>query len=156
MKIELWSFGKEHESHIREGMSLYSSRLRHYCEFEFRTLHAGKHAFRMTPVELRKQEARVLMALLEPAHVLVALDERGKELTSPQLATMLEKQAMSSKTMVFLIGGAYGLDESVLLKAGAVVSLSKLTFPHQLVRLIMAEQLYRAFTILRHEKYHHQ
>jgi len=157
MKVQLWSFGKENEAYIREGVLLFTGRLQHYCEFELKTLSAGKNAGNLPPEELKKKEAKILLSILEPQHILIALDERGKEITTIQLADMLEKHQMfASKILIFLIGGAYGIDESVLLKARTVISLSQLTFPHQLVRLIMCEQLYRAFTLLNHEKYHHQ
>lgn len=157
MKVQLWSFGKENEAYISEGMKMFSQRLQHYCDFELKLLNAGKNAGNLPAEELKKQEARILLSVLEPDHILIVLDERGKDITSFQLASMIEKQQMiSSKTLVFLIGGAFGIDESILLKARGVISLSKLTFPHQLVRLIITEQLYRAFTIINHEKYHHQ
>jgi 23S rRNA (pseudouridine1915-N3)-methyltransferase len=157
MKVQIWSFGKEHESYVREGIQLFSDRLKHYCDFEFKILNAGKGTSTLPETELKKKEAKVLLSILEPQHVLVVLDERGKDLSSMQLSAFLQNhQTIASRTLVFLIGGAYGIDESVLLKARNVFSLSKLTFPHQLVRLILAEQLYRAFAILNNEKYHHQ
>lgn len=157
MKVEIWSFGKEHEPYVREGIGVFSERLRRYCDFEIKILNAGKGAATLPEQELRKKEAKVLLSVLEAKHVLVVLDERGQELSSLQLSELLEKHRMlASRTLVFLIGGAYGIDESVLLKARSIWSLSRLTFPHQLVRLLLAEQLYRAFTILNNEKYHHQ
>ena len=157
MKVQIWSFGKEHESYVREGIQLFSDRLKHYCDFEFKILNAGKGTSTLPETELKKKEAKVLLSILEPQHVLVVLDERGKDLSSMQLSAFLQNhQTIASRTLVCLIGGAYGIDESVLLKARNVFSLSKLTFPHQLVRLILAEQLYRAFAILNNEKYHHQ
>lgn len=157
MKVQIWSFGKEHEGYIREGVLLFTERLKHYCEFEFRILNAGKNTSSLTQDELKKKEAKILLSILEPGHVLIVLDERGTEITSVQLSELLEKhQMLASRTLVFLIGGAFGIDESILLKARSVLSLSRLTFPHQLVRLILAEQLYRAFSILNHGKYHHQ
>lgn len=157
MKVQLWSFGKENEAYIMEGMKMFSGRLQHYCDFDLKFLNAGKNTGNLPPEELKKQEAHILLSILESYHTLMVLDERGKDMTSLQLSLLIEKQQMiSSKTLVFLIGGAFGIDESILLKAREVISLSKLTFPHQLVRLIVTEQLYRAFTILNHEKYHHQ
>lgn len=157
MKVQLWSFGKENSSYIAEGMQLFVGRLKHYCDFEFRILSAGKNSGKLMPEALKKKEAEILLSIMEPQQIYFMLDERGKELNTLQLAGLLERHKMvASRTLVFLIGGAYGLDESILLKARKVISLSKLTFPHQLVRLIMAEQLYRAFSILNNEKYHHQ
>lgn len=157
MKVQLWSFGKENDPYVREGIGIFTARLEHYCDFELRILNAGKNGGSLPPEELKKQEGRVLLSVLEPAHTLIVLDERGKEMTTPQFAKLIDKHRMTaSKTLVFLIGGAYGIDEAVLLKAHQILSISKFTFPHQLVRLIMTEQIYRAFTILNHEKYHHQ
>lgn len=157
MKVQIWSFGKDHEPYIREGMQLFSERLKHYCDFEVKVLNAGKGISGLSERELKKKEAKILLSILEPQHVLIVLDERGKELSSLQLSAFLQNhQVLASRTLVFLIGGAYGIDESVLLKARSVFTLSHLTFPHQLVRLIVAEQLYRAFTIINNEKYHHQ
>lgn len=110
----------------------------------------------LSEVDLRKKEAEVIIQWLKPEDYLVALDERGKELTSEGLAEfIMNRSNESTKNIVFLIGGAFGLDDTVLKKAKFKWSLSKLTFPHQLVRLILAEQLYRACSILRNEKYHH-
>jgi len=108
-------------------------------------------------MDLRKKEAAVLLAWLQPDDYLVLLDERGKELSSIDLADFLQKKANTGlKKMIFLIGGAFGVDATVQQRAQYTWSLSKLVFPHQLVRLILAEQLYRAGTILKNEKYHHQ
>lgn len=156
MKIQLWTFGKENEPYIAEGVRLFSDRLKHYCNFSIRILNAGKNTSRLSPVELKKKEARIILSIWEPQHILYTLDEKGKEISSVKLARLLEKhQMLASRVLVFLIGGAYGTDESILIKSRGILSLSQLTFPHQLVRLIMTEQLYRAFTILHHEKYHH-
>lgn len=156
MKIQLWTFGKENESYIRNGIELFTNRLSHYCDFSIRILNAGKNSGRLPPQELKKKEARVILSLLEPQHILYTLDEKGKEISSEKLAGLLAKnQMLASRILVFLIGGAYGTDESVLIKSRGILALSRLTFPHQLVRLIMVEQLYRAFSILNHEQYHH-
>jgi len=105
---------------------------------------------------LKKEEAALVMEQLQKEDVLVLLDERGKEFTSPELAAFIQQKANASvKRLVFLIGGAYGADKQIMDHASVNWSLSKLVFPHMLVRLILAEQLYRACTILRNEKYHH-
>ena len=110
----------------------------------------------MSEIALRKKEGESIMAMLQKDDYLVVLDERGKMLDSPGLAELLQNCGNNStKNLVFLIGGAYGTDEVVLSRANFKWSLSKLVFPHQLVRLILAEQLYRACSILRNEKYHH-
>ncbi|HXB91856.1 MAG TPA: 23S rRNA (pseudouridine(1915)-N(3))-methyltransferase RlmH, partial [Puia sp.] len=109
------------------------------------------------PAELKKKEAGVLLEYLSKEDWLVALDERGRSLRSEGLAQLVQGKANdATKNLIFLIGGAYGLDDTILHRAGDRWSLSELTFPHQLVRLLLSEQLYRACTILRNEKYHHQ
>ena len=111
----------------------------------------------LSEMDLRKKEAETVLEWLDDGDYLVALDERGKQLSSEGLADFLQSMTNGrTKQIVFLIGGAFGLDESVLKRANLVWSLSKLTFPHQLVRLILAEQVYRACTILKNEKYHHK
>ena len=108
-------------------------------------------------IDLKKKEGEIILQGLRPEDFLVTLDERGKQLSSEGLANFLQAQSNSSvKNLVFLIGGAFGLDEKIIAKAKFNWSLSSLTFPHQLVRLILAEQIYRACTILRNEKYHHK
>ena len=110
----------------------------------------------LSEADLRKHEARLILDWLGKEDYLVALDEKGKEMSSLQLSSFLQSRLNESvKKIIFLIGGAYGIDDTVIKRANFVWSLSKLTFPHQLVRLILAEQLYRACTISRNEKYHH-
>ncbi len=111
----------------------------------------------LSEMDLKKKEGEIVLQWLRQEDFLVALDERGKNLTSEGLANFIQQRATeSTKNVVFLIGGAFGLDESILKRANFKLSLSNLTFPHQLVRLILAEQVYRACTILRNEKYHHK
>jgi 23S rRNA (pseudouridine1915-N3)-methyltransferase len=111
----------------------------------------------MSEMDLKKKEGEIILDWVKNDHYLVALDERGKELNSEQLAGFIQARANESvKTLVFVIGGAFGLDKAVLKNANFTWSLSQLTFPHQLVRLILAEQVYRACTIIRNEKYHHK
>ncbi len=156
MKVQLWTFGKESKSYIKAGVNLYSDRLKHYCTFSSKVLSAGKSQGKKSPDILKKEEADLVYKMLTPDHMLFVLDEKGKTITSPGLAKLIEQQQLNStKILVFLIGGAYGTADLLLKKAKGVLSLSALTFPHQIVRLIMAEQIYRAFTILHHEPYHH-
>ena len=116
-----------------------------------------KNAGMLSEADLKRLEGKMVVEWLDKDDVLVALDERGKEFDSIGLATFLSKKGMEgAKKIVFLIGGAFGLDEAVLKRSNHTWSLSPLTFPHQLVRLILAEQVYRAFTIIKNEKYHHR
>ena len=153
----LWSVGKRNESFVKEGVDTFTKRISHYYPVEWKIIAGAKNAAAsLSEEEIKKAEAQIILNILEKDDQLVALDERGKQMSSPELATFIQQKANeSTKNLVFLIGGAYGLHESVLNRASYKWSLSKLVFPHQLVRLILAEQIYRACTITRNEKYHH-
>jgi 23S rRNA (pseudouridine1915-N3)-methyltransferase len=156
MKLLLWSIGKEHEPYIKPGVEDFTRRLSRYYPAEWTLFPPPKAAATMAPPALKKKEGEMILAQLSKDDYLVTLDERGRQLSSEGLARFIQARAnSSSKNLVFLIGGAFGLDESVLQRADHRWSLSQLTLPHQLVRLVLAEQLYRACTILRNEKYHH-
>ena len=157
MKIEFWSIGKPHDPELRVPIEEYTSRIKKYAPVSWQILPVPKHAGMMSELDLKRLEGKMVLEWLEKDTVLIALDEFGKELTSEGLADLIVKKGnLSTKKLVFLIGGAFGLDETVLKRADHRISLSKLTFPHQLVRLILAEQVYRAYTIIRNEKYHHR
>lgn len=157
MKISLWSIGKANEAYVKEGINEFTKRIGRYYPLEWNIIPVPKHSGMLSEMDLKKREAETLLQLLRPEDYLVALDERGKELTSEELAGFLQQRSNESvKSLVFLIGGAYGIDDQIIQKAKFKWSLSKLTFPHQLVRLILSEQIYRACTILRNEKYHHK
>jgi 23S rRNA (pseudouridine1915-N3)-methyltransferase len=157
MKISFWSVGKAHEAYAKEGIEEFTRRASKYFSVQWNMIPVPKNAGALSQTELKKREAETILALLKDDDYLIALDERGKELTSEGLAEFIQQRANESRRqLVFLIGGAFGLDESVLRVAKYKWSLSQLTFPHQLVRLILAEQIYRACTILQNEKYHHR
>lgn len=157
MKIQFWSIGKAHEPYIKPGADIFTQRISNYYPVEWNIIAPPKNAGLLSEADLKKKEADIILHTLSKDDYLVALDERGKSLSSETLATFIQTRANeSTRQLVFLIGGAYGLHETVLQRAGYRWSLSLLTFPHQLVRLILAEQVYRACTILRNEKYHHQ
>jgi len=157
MKIAFWSVGKAHEGYVREGIDDFTKRVSKYFPVQWQVIPVPKNAAALSEAELKKKEGEVILQLLKDDDYLVALDERGKELTSEGLAQFIQQRANESrKQIVFLIGGAFGLDEQVLKAAKYKWSLSQLTFPHHLVRLILAEQVYRACTILQNEKYHHR
>lgn len=156
MKLQFWSIGKSHEAYIRPGVEEFSKRISRYYPVEWVLIPLPKNAGMMSEMDLRKKEAEMILEWLSPDDYLVVLDERGKTLTSTQLASFIQQRSQEShKKLIFLIGGAFGIDKPVLQRANFTWSLSALTFPHQLVRLILAEQVYRACTILRNEKYHH-
>lgn len=157
MKIQFWSIGKANESYVKEGIDDFTKRISKYFNVEWNIIPVPKNAGMMSEMDLKKKEAEMIESWLKKDDYLVVLDERGKEISSEKLSAFLQARANESvKTLVFLIGGAFGIDESILKKANYQLSLSQLTFPHQLVRLILAEQVYRACTILRNEKYHHK
>jgi len=156
MKLLLWSIGKELEAYVKHGVEDFTRRLTRYYPTEWALIPPLKGAATLSPADLKKKEGEIILKQLSKDDFLVALDERGQQVTSEKLAAFIQTRANGSqKNVVFLIGGAFGLDTSVLDRADFKWSLSQLTFPHQLVRLILAEQLYRACTILRNEKYHH-
>ncbi len=156
MKIQLWSVGKEHESYVKAGTDDFTKRISRYFPVEWKIISPPKNAGTLSQSDLKKKEGEILLESLAKDDYLVALDERGKQMRSEGLAEFIQLRANeSSKNLIFLIGGVYGLDAGVLDRAGFRWSLSQLTLPHQLVRLLLAEQLYRACTILRNEKYHH-
>ena len=157
MKIYFWSIGKNNESYIKEGVEDFTKRISKYYPVEWKIIPLPKNAAMMSEMDLKKKEGEIVLESLNKDDYLVALDERGKQFTSEVLADFIMKRSNESvKNLVFLIGGAFGLDEAVLKRSNYRWSLSHLTFPHQLVRLLLAEQVYRACTILRNEKYHHK
>ena len=156
MKIYFWSVGKSHETYVKEGIELFTKRISHYFPVEWKIFPSAKNSTSLTEDETKKNEAVPILNSLQNDDVLIALDENGKQLNSMELANFIQRKANeSSKNIIFLIGGAYGIHESVLKRSNFKWSLSKSVFPHQLVRLILAEQIYRACTIIRNEKYHH-
>ncbi|GAB3429414.1 23S rRNA (pseudouridine(1915)-N(3))-methyltransferase RlmH [Niabella aquatica] len=157
MKIAFWSIGKAHEAYVKIGVEDFSRRINNYFKLEWEIIPPLKNAAKMTIQDIKKNEADVILAKTQKDDFLIALDERGTSLSSEALAQQIQHCANSStKRIVFLIGGAFGMHETLLKRADFQWSLSKLVFPHQLVRLILAEQVYRACTILKNEKYHHQ
>lgn len=153
MKIKLISIGKEEEDFILEGIKNYEKRLKHYCSLENIHLKPPKEN---TTEKQKEAEAKLVLSKLKDDDVLILFDERGKEFTSEKFANFLQqKMNNGTKCLCFVIGGAYGFGELLYKKTTLQIALSQLTFPHQLAKLIFTEQLYRAFTILKNEKYHH-
>lgn len=157
MKISFWSVGKANEAYVKEGVEEFTRRISRYFKVEWNIIPLPKNSGMLSEMDLKKKEGEVILNWLQKDDYLVALDERGKQLSSEGLAAFLQSRANEScKHLVFLIGGAYGIDEAVMKRADYKWSLSQLVFPHQLVRLILAEQVYRACTIIKNEKYHHK
>ncbi|HEX2684778.1 MAG TPA: 23S rRNA (pseudouridine(1915)-N(3))-methyltransferase RlmH [Ferruginibacter sp.] len=157
MKFQFWTIGKAHESYVKEGVELFTKRICNYYAADWHIIPMPKNAATLHATELKKKEGEIIMGLLQKDDWLVLLDETGKQLGSEELAKFIQSRANESiKTLVFLVGGAYGVSDDIKKRANYQWSLSKLVFPHQLVRLILAEQVYRACSINRNEKYHHQ
>ena len=157
MKIRLWSIGKANDGYVKEGIEDFTRRISKYYPVEWKILSPARQTVNTTEDEIKKQEAQSVLTHLQKDDYLVLLDEKGQQITSPQLASLVERQASNSvKQLIFLIGGAFGVDDLVKARANYTWSLSLLVFPHQLVRLILSEQLYRACSIIRNEKYHHE
>jgi 23S rRNA (pseudouridine1915-N3)-methyltransferase len=156
MKIECWAIGKPHESYVAEGVDDFTHRIANYFPVEWRLFILKKNTGSLSLPKLKQEESALILDVLKPDDWLVSLDKIGKSLSSRNLAEFIRDRGNESvKRLIFLIGGAYGLDEQLLKKSKYIWSLSALTFPHQLVRLILAEQIYRACSIGRNEKYHH-
>ena len=157
MKIKLIVVSKTDVPYIQAGIDEYAGRLRHYCDFELAVIPALKNTGTLRPEELKEREGQLILKQLEKVDMAVLLDEHGKEYTSVGFAEYLQKQMNSGvRTLAFVIGGAYGFSPAVYAAAQHKISLSQMTFNHQMVRLFFVEQLYRAHTILRHEKYHNE
>jgi 23S rRNA (pseudouridine1915-N3)-methyltransferase len=155
MKVTLWQIGKTAFPYLEEGMGIYESRLKRYLPFQVETLPDVKNAQKLSGAQLKTKEGELILARLKPDDHLVLLDERGKMYASREWAKVWEGELMKPhKRIIFLIGGAYGFSEKVYERANAKLSLSKMTFSHQMIRLFFLEQLYRAMTILRNEPYH--
>ena len=156
MKIECWAIGKPHELYVTQGVNDFTIRIENYFPMEWRLFSIKKNAGSLSRQKLKQEESALVLSALKPGDWLVSLDENGKSMSSRKLADFIQDRGNESvKRLVFLIGGAYGLDEPLLKKSKFIWSLSALTFPHQLVRLILVEQIYRACSIGRNEKYHH-
>lgn len=158
MNIEIWSLGKENDAFVEEGIRFYLKRLNVYIKADFKLLPPPKRNANMQPEQSKSLEEKIILSHLDKEkHYLILLDETGQPKTSMEWANAIRQlQNNSVKTLVLLIGGPWGVTEVIKKLANKTWSLSALTFPHQLVRLILAEQLYRSFSILHHSGYHHE
>ena len=156
MKIHLWSVGKPHDGYVKQGIDDFTQRIIKYYPVAWKIISPARQTVNTTEADVKKQEAQNILQSLDKDDYLVLLEEKGRLLSSVDLAYWLQQRAnQSTRNLIFLIGGAFGVDETINAKANFKWSLSALVFPHQLVRLILAEQIYRACTINRNEKYHH-
>ena len=157
MNIKLLCIGKTDNPELDNLIGIYTKRLKHYVNFELEVIPDLKKTKNLSEDQQKEKEGELILAKLQPTDELILLDENGKELSSIKFADYLQKKMNSGiKTLVFVIGGPYGFSTQVYAAARGKISLSKMTFSHQMIRLFMTEQVYRAFTILRNEPYHHR
>jgi 23S rRNA (pseudouridine1915-N3)-methyltransferase len=157
MRITLVVVGKTEDKYLIEGIEKYLSRLKHYITFSLIVIPELKNTKSLTEAQQKSKEAESILKQISNPDVLILLDEKGKKYTSVGFSDYLNKQMIGSvQHLVFVIGGPYGFDESVYKRANSSISLSDMTFSHQMVRLFFIEQLYRAFSILKGEPYHHE
>lgn len=157
MNIKLLTVGKTDNQHLNELINEYVKRLGFYVNFDFEVIPDIKNAKNLTETQQKEKEGELILKKVQPTDILVLLDEHGKQHTSIEFSAYLQKRmSAGTKQLVFVIGGPYGFSEEIYKKSDGNISLSKMTFSHQMIRLFFIEQLYRAFTILRNEPYHHQ
>ena len=157
MKILLIVIGKTDQKWLVDGIGQYAERLTHFAQFEMQVIPDIKNTKNMDFQTQKIREGELILNLLQPSDDVWLLDDKGREITSPEMARWLEKRmAQSTKRLVFIIGGPYGFSQDVYNRVPGKMSLSKMTFSHQMVRLIFVEQLYRAFSILNNLPYHHE
>lgn len=156
MKIKLIAIGKTDESYLKEGIDKYLKRLKHYASFELIIINDVKVGKKTNVILQKELEEKEILSKVNTNDYLILLDEKGEEYNSVGFSKFLQKRMNSGNDIIFVIGGPFGFSDRMYDRANAKVGLSKLTFSHQMVRLFFVEQLYRAFTILKGEKYHHQ
>ena len=157
MNITLLTVGKTDRNWIWEGLQTYCARLKHYMPFSVVEIPDLKNISALSKDQIKEKEGQLILKNLKDADEVILLDEKGKEYTSKEWALMLEKKISSGgRNIVFGIGGPYGFSSQVYSRANGMISLSRMTFSHQMVRTIFTEQLYRAFTIMKGEPYHHE
>lgn len=157
MKIEFWIIGKTDKAYLKEGIEIYEKRIKRYLPFELQLIPDVKNAGKLAPEQLKLKEEKLILSKLKPEDYLILLDEKGKVFSSVEYATFIEKLlTQSHKRLIFQVGGAYGFSKAIYSRANAKLSLSKMTFSHQMIRLFFLEQTYRALTILNNEPYHNE
>lgn len=157
MKITLLTVGKTDKDWVKQGMDIYVSRLKHYIPFSVVEIPELKNVSSLTKEQIKVREGELILKNIRPADDMILLDERGKEFSSVEFAKVIQdKITYAGKDIVYVIGGAYGFSDAVYQRADSKISLSRMTFSHQMVRAIFIEQVYRAFTIMKGEPYHHE
>lgn len=156
MKIKFIVIGKTKSAYLISGEKEFTKRLKHYCQFEEIVIANVKNGGKLTRNKLKDMESRLVLKKLSPSEEVILLDNNGETYSSKGFSKFIhQKMLTSTKSIVFVIGGAFGFSEGIYRRANHIISLSKMTFSHQIVRLIFKEQLYRALTIIKGEKYHH-
>lgn len=157
MQIKLITIGKTDHKAIQQLIEEYSSRLAHYIRFEFEIIPDLKNSKSLTEHTQKEKEGELILKKVQASDEVILLDERGKSFSSVEFSKFIQKKMNSGlKQLIFVIGGPYGFSEEVYQRANGKISLSKMTFSHQMIRPFFIEQVYRAFTILRNEPYHHE
>ena len=157
MKIKLLAVGKTDNKHLIQLIDEYQNRLKHYIKFELEIIPDIKNVKNLSELQQKEKEGEIILSKLKNTDELVLLDDKGKDFTSIGFSNYLQKKMNSGiKQLVLVIGGPYGFSSEVYKKANGKISLSKMTFSHQMIRLFVVEQLYRGFTILKNEPYHHE
>jgi len=155
MKIKLLQIGKTEDKYLKEGIAIYEQRLKHYAQFVVEEIPALKNAKNLSQEEQKKKEGELIVSKLSKSDFVILMDEKGKEFNSPKFAQYLQKRMNSGLDIIFIIGGPFGFSDEIYARANDKIALSQLTLTHQMVRLFFTEQIYRGFTILKGEKYHH-
>lgn len=157
MKVEFWVIGKTSFPYLDEGNEIYLKRIKHYVPFQMTTIPDIKNRKSLSEAQIKTKEGEIILSKVSSGDFLILMDERGKQRTSVQFADYLESTLQQSyKRIIFLIGGAYGFSDVVYQRSNTKMSLSNMTFSHQMVRLIFLEQFYRALSIMNNEPYHHR
>jgi 23S rRNA (pseudouridine1915-N3)-methyltransferase len=157
MKIKLLAIGKTDQLALNELIDSYHKRLKHYISFEIEIIPDVKNAKSLNQSQLKEKEGQLILSKIQSGDVLVLLDEKGKQFRSIEFSEYLQKKMnAATKQLVFVIGGPFGFSDAVYDAGQEKISLSKMTFSHQMIRLFLVEQLYRSFTILKNEPYHHE
>jgi len=155
MKIRLITIGKTDESYLKEGINKYLSRLKHYVGFEVLEILDVKTGKKLNTLAQKESEGKEILKIISKSDFVVLLDEKGREFSSVGFSQFLQKRMNTGMDLTFVIGGPFGFSKDIYLRADSKIGLSQMTFSHQMIRLFFIEQLYRSFTILKGEKYHH-
>jgi 23S rRNA (pseudouridine1915-N3)-methyltransferase len=155
MKIKLLVIGKTDEAYLNEGIGKFLKRIIHYVNYEIEVIGDVKQGNKLNVEKLKEEEGKLILKKINPNDQVVILDEKGKAFTSRQFSAFLQKKLNGGSNLVFVVGGPFGFSKEIYERANEKISLSSMTFSHQMIRLFFNEQLYRALTILKGEKYHH-